>query len=137
MEDLSGPQPTDGGASAEEQRQPEVGQDQAAIDSTATSPEVPDSAQGQETAGPEVAVVASDLDAGARVLTQVEARTGWKVTTIYAGGEESREMFTSPNGKRYVRAGKTEPADVIAPSKTPGLRPLRLKRIDHWIEPTE
>lgn len=52
-------------------------------------------------------------------------RTDWRAF----GAFSVREVFTSPDGVEYVRAF-TGRVDLEVPMKTPGLAPLKLRRLD-------
>lgn len=77
------------------------------------------------------AVGLDSIDAGVRILTRPEASIGWKSFRQY-NGADSIEVFVSPSDHWYIRAERGQRADLIAPSGTPGIRPSRLSKIDHW-----
>lgn len=67
-----------------------------------------------------------------RVLTLEEAHTGWKSFRHHLDQAESVEVFVSPNGHWYKRAGKGDRPDLIAPMRTQGAPVMHLVCIDHW-----
>lgn len=74
-----------------------------------------------------VAVVIDDTDVP--VVTSMPLSQGWKLESITAG-HERHDMFVSPDGIKYVAASGHEKADLIGKPKTPGLAPIRLRRLE-------
>ncbi len=60
-------------------------------------------------------------------------RAGWTMKRVYSA-YTSREVFTSPDGVEFVRVStesfNPERGDIQVAVKTPGLRPLTLRRRD-------
>lgn len=69
-------------------------------------------------------------------MTDLESRPApaWRVRWVAFGHFNSREVFTSPDGVEYVRAGVGSSYDLEVPSRTPGLQSLRLRRRDASIK---
>jgi hypothetical protein len=73
---------------------------------------------------------------GKRVLTNKQAHTGWSSFRQFTEND-SLEVFVSPNGHRYRRVRTVEEADLVAPMKSKGIRPMFLASIDHWVSGEE
>jgi len=82
---------------------------------------------------PDEAVVVPD---GKRLLTMKQAHEGWTSFRQFTEND-SLEVFVSPHGHRYRRVKTMDEADVIAPMRSKGIRPIFLASIDHWVSGEE
>lgn len=72
-------------------------------------------------------------ESGRRSVERTTMRAAsWTVTRQDIEGK-TLDVFRSPDGHYYKRAGKGDSVDYEYPMKTPGIAPLQLTNIDHWV----
>jgi hypothetical protein len=77
----------------------------------------------------------SDATGTTTPLSSPPSSAGWSVVRVPDGSDVGDEVFVSPTGDWYARCSGAEVPDVEIPLKSRGMRPLKLRNINHLRPP--